>query len=85
MRRCQTRPVQERKPPFYVGIDIGKTLHHAYVVDAEGTPWVPKVVAFANTREGYARLDALLAEATAQASPATVVLRSSCSSPACIR
>jgi hypothetical protein len=32
MRRRQARPVQERKPPFCVGIDIGKTVHHAYVV-----------------------------------------------------
>jgi transposase len=49
----------------------GKPCH---VVDAEGAPFMPKVVAFANTREGYARLDALLAEATAQASPAEVVI-----------
>jgi transposase len=74
MRRRQTRAVQERKPPFYVGIDIGKTLHHAYIVDAEGTPCVPKVVAFANTRAGYARLFTLLAEATGQATPAAVMV-----------
>jgi hypothetical protein len=29
MPRRQTRPVQERKPPFYVGIDIAKAMHHA--------------------------------------------------------
>lgn len=67
MRRRPTRAVQERKPPFYVGINIGKTLHHAYIIDAEGMPCVPKVAAFANTREGYAHLFTLLAEATGQA------------------
>jgi transposase len=74
MRRRQMRAVPAHTPPFYVGIDIGKTLHHAYVVDAEGVPCMPKVVAFANTREGYARLDALLAEATAQALPTEVMI-----------
>jgi transposase len=74
MRRRQTRPVQERKPPFYVGIDIGKTLHHASVVDAEGTPCVMKVLTFTNTREGYARLFTLLAEATGQAAPTEVTV-----------
>jgi hypothetical protein len=74
MRRRQTRPVQERKPPFYVGIDIGKTLPHAYVLDAEGMPCVPQVVAFANTRAGDARLYTLLAEATAQATPTQVII-----------
>ena len=69
MPRLQTRPVQERKPPFYVGIDIGKALHHADVVDAEGTPCVSKVLAFANTRAGYTQLFMLLTEATAQAAP----------------
>lgn len=64
MRRRQTRPAEERKPPFYVGIDIGKALHHAYVLDAEGTPCVPHVLAFANTRAGYTRLFAMLTEAT---------------------
>jgi transposase len=73
--------VQERKPPFYVGIDIGKTLHHAYVLDAEGTPCVPTVVAFANTHEGYARLDALLAEATAPATPAAVMVGGEATGP----
>jgi hypothetical protein len=33
MRHRQTRPLQEHKPPFYLGIDIGNTLDHAYVVE----------------------------------------------------
>jgi transposase len=74
MRRRQTRPVQEHKPPFYVGIDTGKTLHHALVVDATGTAWVPNVVPFANTRPGYTQLFALLAEATAQATPPEITV-----------
>jgi transposase len=74
MRRRQTRPVQERKPPFLVGIDIGKTVHHVYIVDGAGTPCVPKVVAFTNTREGYARLFTLLAEATGQVPPSAVTV-----------
>lgn len=74
MRRRQTRPAEERKPPFYVGIDIGKTLHHAYIVDAEGRPCVAKVTAFANTRQGYACVFALLAEATGQAAPTEVTV-----------
>lgn len=81
MRRCQPQAVQGHKPPFYMGIDIGKTLHHAYVVDAEGTPCVPKVVAFANTREGYTRLHALLAEATGQAAPAEVTIACEATGP----
>jgi hypothetical protein len=72
MRRRQTHPMEERKPPFDVGLDIGKTLHHASVLDAEWTPSVPNVVACANTREGDVRLDALRAAITAQASPAEV-------------
>jgi transposase len=74
MPRRQTRPVQERKPPFYVGIDIGKAMHHAYVVDAEGTPCIPKVLAFANTRAGYTQLFTTLTEATAQAAPTEVTV-----------
>jgi transposase len=74
MRRHQTPRVQGRKRPFYVGIDIGKTVHHAYVLDAEGTPCVPKVLAFPNTRAGYEQLYTLLAEATDRASPAEVTV-----------
>jgi transposase len=66
--------MQERTPPFYVSIDVGKTRHHAYVVDAQGTPCMPKVMAFANTREGYDGLYALLAETTARALPAEVIV-----------
>jgi insertion element IS1 protein InsB len=47
MPRRQTQPVQERKPPFDVGIDIGKAMHHVSVVDAEGIPCVPQVLAVA--------------------------------------
>jgi transposase len=47
-----------------VGIDIDKPLHHADIVDVEGRPCVAKVTAFANTREGYAHLFIVLAEAT---------------------
>jgi transposase len=57
-----------------VGIDIGKAMHHAYVVDAEGTPCVPKVLAFANTRAGYTQLFTTLTEATAQAAPTAVTV-----------
>ena len=53
MPRRLTRPVQERKPPFSVGIALGKTRPHVYAVDAEGTPHVPKEQALANTRPGY--------------------------------
>jgi hypothetical protein len=73
MRRRPTRAVQERKPPSSVGLAIGKPLHHASIIEAEGTPGVPKVAAFANTREGYAHLFTLLAEATGQATPAAVM------------
>jgi hypothetical protein len=74
MRHRQTRPIQERQAPFYVGIDIGKSthhayVHHAYVMDAEGTPCIPKVVAFAKTCAGYTQLFTMLTEATAQAGP----------------
>jgi transposase len=74
MPRRQTPPVQERRPPFYVGIDIGKATHHAYVVDAEGIPCMPKVLVFANTRAGYTQLFTMLAEATAQAAPTAVTV-----------
>jgi len=55
-----------------VGIDIGKTLPHSSVLDAEGTPCGPHVLAFANTRAGYTRLLAMLTEATAHAAPVDV-------------
>jgi transposase len=74
MRRRPTPPVQERKPPFYVGIDIGKAMHHAYVMDAEGTPCVPEVLAFANTHAGYSQLCTTLTEAMAQAEPTKVTV-----------
>jgi transposase len=47
-----------------VGIDIGKATHHAYVVDAAGTPYIPKVLVFADTHAGYTSLFTRLAEAT---------------------
>jgi transposase len=74
MRHRPTRPIPECQPPFYVGIDIGKSMHHAYVVDAEGTPCIPKVLAFANTRAGYTQLFTMLTEATAQAEPTEVTV-----------
>jgi hypothetical protein len=37
MRRRQTRPVDERKAPFSVDLDIGNTLHHTYVANAKDT------------------------------------------------
>jgi hypothetical protein len=55
-----------------VGIDIGKALHHDFVVDAEGTPCIPKVLAFANSRAGYTHLFTTLTEATGQAAPPEV-------------
>jgi hypothetical protein len=55
-----------------VDLDIRKIVHHAYVLDAEGTPCVPSVPAFPNTRAGYEPLYALVAEATDQESPAEV-------------
>jgi hypothetical protein len=55
MRRHQTPPTHQRQPPLYVGIDIGTLRHHVSVVDAEGTPCLPKVVAFANTRAAMRR------------------------------
>jgi transposase len=68
-----------------MGIDIGKTLPHADVVDAEGTPCVAKVVAFANTHEGSARLHTLLAEATGQVAPAEVTIACEATGPSWLR
>jgi hypothetical protein len=51
------RPLQiNRDKIFYVGIDIDKAMHHAYVVDANGMACVPKVLAFANTCAGHTPL-----------------------------
>jgi transposase len=44
------------------------------VVDAEGTPGVPKVLACANTRAGYPPWCTTLTEATAQAGPTKVTV-----------
>jgi transposase len=74
MRRRNTRPTNERKSPFFVGIDIGKQRHYACVLDADGAPCLPNATAFANTREGYARLYTTLQEATAHASPTEVTV-----------
>ena len=45
MRRRHTQSMPERKPPFSVGLDIGTSMPHASVVDAEGMPCVPKMLA----------------------------------------
>ena len=74
MRRGKARPVSERKAPFFVGIDVGKQTHYAFVVDADGTPCLPKAMAFVNTRQGYAQLHAAIQAATAQAHPAEVTV-----------
>lgn len=74
MRRGKARPASERKAPFFVGIDVGKQIRSAFVVDTEGTPCLPKAMAFGNTREGYAQLHATIQEATAQAHPAEVTV-----------
>ena len=73
-RHRQTRPVDERKVPFSVGLDIGNTLHHAYVVNAKSTICMPKARPFANMRAGYMQLFAMLTEATAHAAPAEVTV-----------
>lgn len=74
MRRRHARPTKERKAPFFVGIDVGKQTHYAAVVDGDGTPCLPKALAFANTCDGYAQLYAAVAEATAQAPPSAVTV-----------
>jgi transposase len=74
MPRRYTRPVQERQPPFDVGINIAKATHHADVVDAEGNPCLPKGLVFANRRAGYTHLCTTLTEATAQAAPTDVMV-----------
>jgi transposase len=66
--------VSERKPPFFVGIDVGKRTHYAAVIDADETPCLPKALAFANTHEGYRQLVTTLHEVTGQASPAEVTI-----------
>jgi transposase len=57
-----------------VGLDIGQKTHYVDVLDTEGNPCVPKATAFAHTREGYDRVQALLHEATSQATPAEVTI-----------
>lgn len=74
MRGRKARPSRERKPPFFAGIDVGKHTHYVFVVDAEGSPCLPKGKAFANTREGYAQLYAAIEQATAQALPCEVTV-----------
>jgi transposase len=74
MKRQNVRPTHARKAPFFVGIDIGKQMHYAAVMDAAGTPCLPKTLKFANTREGYGQLQRALAEATASAPPAAVTV-----------
>jgi transposase len=55
-----------------VGVDIGKQTHYAVVVDAGGSPCLPKAIAFTNTHEGYAQLYVAIEVATARA-PASQV------------
>jgi transposase len=81
MPRRQPRPVEARKPPFSVGIDLGQAMPHASVVEAEGTPSVPKGLAFANTRAGYPPWCTLLTEATAPAAPCEVTVGGEATGP----
>lgn len=74
MKGYEAAAVQERKAPFFLGIDVGKYTHYAYLLDANGTPCLPKAIAFANTRAGYARLEEHLQESTAPATPAEVTV-----------
>jgi transposase len=55
-----------------VGVDSGKPTHYAGVVDAGGSPCLPKALAWTHTHEGYAQLYVAMAAATAQA-PASQV------------
>jgi hypothetical protein len=48
-----------------VGLDIGNTLHHAYVKNAKSTACIPKAPPFANIRAVYMQLFAMLTETTA--------------------
>jgi hypothetical protein len=70
MKRQHARPAIACKAPFLVGIDVGTQTQDAVVVDADATPCLPKALAFANMREGYAQLYTALGEATAQTAPA---------------
>jgi transposase len=74
MRRQIIRPTHERQAPFFLGIDVGKRTHYATVVDANGSACLPKILKFANTREGYGQVQAAIAEATAHTSPAEVTV-----------
>lgn len=74
MRRQTIRPPQDRQAPFFVGIDVGKRTHYAAVVDVNGSPCLSKTLKFANTREGYTQMQAVITEATAQASPSEVTI-----------
>ena len=74
MRRQTIRPSQDRLAPFFVGIDVGKRTHYAAVVDVNGSPCLSKTLKFANTREGYTQMQAVITEATAQASPSEVTI-----------
>jgi transposase len=53
---------------------VGKQTHYAFVVDAEGTPCLPKAMPFTNTREGYSELSTAVTAVTAQAEPAAITV-----------
>ena len=55
MKHHSTPLIQSHKAPFFIGIEVGKKTHYGYVVDAEGAACLPKAMAVANTREGYAQ------------------------------
>jgi transposase len=74
MKRRTVRPVSERQAPFFVGLDVGKQTHYAFVVDAAGIPCLPQAQAVTNTGEGYAQLLATIQEATARSAPAEVAV-----------
>lgn len=74
MKRRYAAVVQERQAPFFLGIDVGKHTHYAYLLDANGTPCLPKAIAFANTRAGYAHLEEHLQKTTTPAVPAEVTV-----------
>lgn len=74
MQRHNTAPVQTHQAPFFIGIDVGKKTHYVYGVDAEGAACLPRATAVANTHEGYAQLQVLIEEATAQSVPSTVTI-----------
>jgi hypothetical protein len=69
MRHRQTRLIPAHQPPCYVGIDLGKPMHHADVVAVEGPPCTPTARALAHPRAGSPQRFPAQTEATAQAAP----------------